>query len=128
MRFNKAKCRVLHLGRGNPRYLHKLGEESLESSPAEKDVGVLADEKLDVSQQCSLAARKANCVLSCIKKGVANREREVIVPLYSALVRSHLEYCIQVWCSQYRKSSTGAIGEGPEEGHKDDQRGGAPLV
>ena len=103
MRFNKIKCKFLHLGCDSSHYKYKLGDDRLEHSPHKKNLGVLGDGKLDMSQQCAIASQKANHILGYIKRSMASRLREVILPLYSALVRPHLEYCTQMWSPQYMK-------------------------
>jgi len=65
----------------------------LDSSPMERDWGVWVGGKLNMNQQCALAAQRVNCVLGCVKHSIASRSREAIVPLYTALARIHFKYC-----------------------------------
>ena len=97
MRFSKSKCKVLHLDCGNPHYQYKLRDVRIERSSTKMDLGVLVDGEQDMSQQCAFAAQKANCILGCINCSVVSRLREVILPLYSVLMRPHLKYCVQMW-------------------------------
>jgi len=89
----------------------------MESSPAKKDLGVLGDEMLDRNHQCVLAAQKANRTLGCISSSMASRVREVTLPLCSAPMRPHHEYCVQLWSPQHKKDM-----ELLERGHGRPQR------
>ncbi|KAK4823442.1 LOW QUALITY PROTEIN: hypothetical protein QYF61_002128 [Mycteria americana] len=89
------------------------------------DPGLLMDEKLDMSQQCVLTAQKANRILRCIKRSVASRSREVILPLYSALTPPGV---LHPALQSSAQEGHGAVGTGPQEGHENDPRAGAPLL
>jgi len=82
---------------------YSLGRDLLKCSSAERALVVLVYDRLTMCQQCALAAKKANGILGCIKKSVAISTREVLLPLYTALVRPHLEYCVQFWAPQFKK-------------------------
>ena len=92
MRFNKAKCKTLHLGQGNPRYVYRLGEELFQSSPAEKDVGV--NEKFDTRQHLQPARPKVFRAASD-KEWPGGKGRRLSSSTMLSM-RTHLEYYIKV--------------------------------
>ncbi|KAJ7405747.1 hypothetical protein WISP_138438 [Willisornis vidua] len=91
------------LGKNNPKHQCGLGAVLLGSSSAEKDLDVLVDNKLSMSHECALVAKKVNNILKCIRKSISSSSREVILPLYSALMRSNLESCVEFWAPQHRR-------------------------
>ena len=98
MSFNVTKCKVLHLGYNNNGNTYHIKDHTLEEVTEEKDLGVTLDVGLKYSKQCSLAAGRANRVLGVIKRTCQSRTQDIIIKLYKALVRPHLEYAIQAWC------------------------------
>ncbi|CAM5108569.1 unnamed protein product [Natator depressus] len=105
MKFNSEKCKVMHLGIKNKNFSYKLGTHQLQVTEEEKDLGILVYHRMTMSRQCDVAVKKANAVLGCIRRGISSRDKEVLVPLYKALVRPHLEYCVQFWSPMFKDES-----------------------
>ena len=103
MKLNVDKCGVMHVGYNNKCSQYKLGNAELKSIVKEKDLGIIIDNTLKFSEQCSTAVKCANRTLGLIKRTIKSRSKDVIVKLYKALVRPKLEYCVQAWRPFLRK-------------------------
>ena len=103
MLFNFGKCKCLHIGPGNTSMNYEMGGTILSTTVKEKDLGVTMNANMKASEQCRIAASKGNQVLGMIHRNITYKDKSLIVPLYKAIVRPHLEYCIQVWSPYLRK-------------------------
>ena len=79
-----------------------MGDAVQGGTTDEKDLGVTFNADMKVSEQCTIAASKGNKIVGLIRRTIMYNENQLIVPLYKAIVRPHLEYCIQEW-RPYRK-------------------------
>ena len=102
MLFNFGKCKCLHTGHRNLNVNYKMGDTVLGTTVNEKDLGVTISADMKVSEQCGIAASKGNQILGLIRRNITYKGKKLIIPLYKAIVRPHLEYCIQAW-RPYRK-------------------------
>ena len=103
MLFNFGKCKCLHIGPRNTGMNYEMGGTILSKTVKEKDLGVSMSANMKVSEQCRIEASKGKQVLGMIRRNITYKEKSLILPLYKAIVRPHLEYCIQAWCPYLRK-------------------------
>jgi hypothetical protein len=97
MRFNVAKCKVMHVGARNARYPYSMNGNRLDTITEEKDVGVKITSDMKPRKHCEEAANRANGVLSQIARAFHFRDRFIFKRLYVQYVRPHLDYCSSVW-------------------------------
>ena len=102
MLFNFGKCKCLHTGHRNLNVNYRMGDTVLGTTVKEKDLGGTISADMKVSEQCGIAASKGNQILGLIRRNITYKGKKLIIPLYKAIVRPHLEYCIQAW-RPYRK-------------------------
>ena len=103
MNFNFDKCKLMNIGREKIRTSYQMGGQTLTKIEKEKDLGVIINTKLSVSDQVCAARRKALKMLGAIHRNVQYKNGKVICKLYSAFVRPHLEYCVQAWSPMFEK-------------------------
>jgi hypothetical protein len=97
MEFNAEKCKVMHVGRSNPRFQYTMGGVVLGETEEEKDVGVTVHHSLKPSRQCMKAAQTARGVLGQVTRAFHFRDRHVFIQLYKQYVRPHLEFAAPAW-------------------------------
>ncbi|KAL5266962.1 hypothetical protein ACHWQZ_G004116 [Mnemiopsis leidyi] len=98
LKFNPSKCKVVHVNfNNNPNVKYSLNGVELEVSAQEKDLGVITHSSLLWNEQIKTSVSKANQMICWVVRNLINREKNVMLAIYKALIRPHLEYCVQLW-------------------------------
>ena len=103
MEFNVDKCKIMHLGKKNPKNIYNMNGINLDATLKEKDLGVLIDCNLDFGSHIKEIVGRANRMLGMIRVSFACLNMRMFLNLYMSLVRPLLEYCVQVWSPHLRK-------------------------
>ena len=103
MLLNFGKCKCLHTGHGNLDVSNKMRDSVLCTTVKVKDFGATINADMNVSEQCGIASSKGSHILRLIRRNITYKEKALIIPLYKAIVRPHLEHCIQMWRAYCKK-------------------------
>ena len=101
-KFGKSKC--IHIGHENMDEEYKMGDAIPGRTTKEKELGVTFSSDMKVSEQCGIAASKGNQILWLIRITITYKDKQLIVPLYKAIARPHLEHCTQAWRPYHKKN------------------------
>ena len=104
LRFNRSKCKHLHMGR-ETNTTYSLGHSEIEKTTHEKDLGVIVDKQLKFQQHISSSVKKANRKLGLIRRSFTHMDKDMFLTLYKSIVRPHLEYGSNIWTTIYKKES-----------------------
>ena len=97
MCFNASKCAVMHMGRNNPHHQYNLGDQTLQVTHQEKDIGVIVQEDGKVNEQCKKVALTCNRIIGQISRSFSNRSPDLMIRLYQCYILPHIEYGLSVW-------------------------------
>jgi len=103
MMFNTKKCKVMHIGSRNNQYTYTMNQQKLEVVNTERDLGIIISKDMKVSKQCEHAYSKASRILGLLNRTIKFKDEGIMVRLYKALVRPHVEYCASTWSPGYKK-------------------------
>ena len=103
MPFNVSKCKVIHIGKKNPREVHTLNGQNVADVKEEKDLGIMATSTFKPSLNCDKVSKSANKVVGLIRRNVVNKSSEGMLTLYKTLIRPILDYCIPAWRPYFKR-------------------------